>query len=120
VILHEKANRGLTLMEGFEHHAASASFAVVLLTADDEGRKVGEDELRPRGLQNVVLELGFFLGCLGRGRVVVLLDPGVETPSDIAGLVYVTLDEGGVWKQKLSRNSRLQASLSMSRASRRP
>jgi predicted nucleotide-binding protein len=59
VILHEKANRGLTLMEGFEHHAASASFAVVLLTADDEGRKVGEDELRPRGLQNVVLELGF-------------------------------------------------------------
>jgi hypothetical protein len=91
VILHEQANQGRTLLEKFEHHAHATSFAVVLLTADDEGRRVGEDELRPRGRQNVVLELGFFLSRLGRDHVVVLLDPGVETPSDIAGLVYVTL-----------------------------
>jgi predicted nucleotide-binding protein len=103
VILHEQANQGRTLLEKFEHHAHATSFAVVLLTADDEGRRVGDDELRPRGRQNVVLELGFFLSRLGRDHVVVVLDPGVETPSDIAGLVYVTLDEGGVWKQKLSR-----------------
>lgn len=103
VILHEQANQGRTLLEKFEHHAGSASFAVVLLTADDEGRRVGEDGLRPRGRQNVVLELGFFFGRLGRGRVVVLVDPGVEKPSDIDGLVYVRLDEVGTWKQGLAR-----------------
>jgi predicted nucleotide-binding protein len=103
VILHEQANRGRTLLEKFEHHAEAASFAVVLLTADDEGRKAGEAELRPRGRQNVVLELGFFFGRLRRGRVVVLVDPGVERPSDIDGLVYVRLDDAGVWKQELAR-----------------
>lgn len=104
VILHEEPNQGRTILEKFEHHAAAASFAIVLLTADDEGRRVGTDEeLRPRGRQNVVLELGFFFGRLGRGRVVVLVDPSVERPSDIDGLVYVALDDRGAWKQQLAR-----------------
>ena len=61
-ILHEQPSRGRTILEKFEHHATAASFAVVVLTADDQGRKIGEDSLRPRGRQNVVLELGFFFG----------------------------------------------------------
>ncbi|WP_211337166.1 MULTISPECIES: TIR domain-containing protein [Lentzea] len=35
-----------------------------------------------RGRQNVVLELGFFLGKLGRSRVVILYEDDVGLPSD--------------------------------------
>lgn len=104
VILHEQPNEGRTLIEKFEAHATAASFAVVVLTGDDEGRKRGGDDVRPRGRQNVVLELGFFIGRLTRKRVVVLTEPDVERPSDIDGLVYVELDEGGKWKQELARD----------------
>ncbi|HEX6075992.1 MAG TPA: nucleotide-binding protein [Micromonosporaceae bacterium] len=103
VILHEQANQGRTLLEKFEAHAASAAFAVVLLTGDDEGRKAGTTELQPRGRQNVIFELGFFFGQLGRSRVMVLVDRGVEHPSDIVGLVYEVLDAGGAWKRALAR-----------------
>jgi len=75
------------------------------LTAD-EGRLRGEPELRPRGRQNVVLELGLFLGVLGCGRVAVLAGPDVERPSDLAGLVYVPLDPGAGWKALLLRELR--------------
>ncbi len=103
VILHEKPNRGRTLIEKFEQHAAEAAFAVVVLTADDEGRKEGTELLRPRGRQNVIFELGFFFALLGRERVVVLLEPDIEQPSDVHGLVYEALDPAGAWKQALVR-----------------
>jgi len=103
VILHEQANRGRTVLEKFEQHAAQASFAVVVLTGDDEGGAKGADGLRARGRQNVIFEMGFFFALLGRDRVVVLLEPDVEQPSDVHGLVYERLDSGGSWKQGLAR-----------------
>lgn len=103
IVLREQANSGRTIVEKFEDHAAAASYAVVLLTADDEGGAVTTSERRPRGRQNVIFELGFFFGLLGRGRVAVLIDPGVEEPSDINGLVYIALDSEGAWKQGLAR-----------------
>jgi len=105
-VLHEQASRR-TVLEKFEEHAQLASFAVVLLTADDVGGAVGQ-ETKPRGRQNVIFELGFFFGKLGREHVCVLLGEGVEQPSDIAGLVYVAADASGSWKYSLSRE--LQAS----------
>jgi predicted nucleotide-binding protein len=101
-VLHEQANRGRTVLEKFEAHAGVASYAVVLLTADDVGAAAGR-ESRPRGRQNVIFELGFFFGKLGRERVCVLLAEGVEQPSDIAGLVYIPLDVAGAWKYQLAR-----------------
>ena len=56
---------------------------------------------RPR--QNVVLELGFFVGALGRNRVAIVYEEGVERPSDIAGVVYIPLDESGAWRSKLAK-----------------
>lgn len=103
VVLHEQPNAGRTILEKFEDHAAAAAYAVVLLTPDDEGGARASSERRPRARQNVVFELGFFFGKLGRGRVAVLLDPLVEKPSDMDGLVYVPLDGGGGWKQLLAR-----------------
>ena len=103
VVLHEQANSGRTILEKFEHHATSAVYAVVLLTGDDEGRVLGDPEYRKRGRQNVILELGFFFGKLGRKRVSVRLSTEVERPSDIEGLVYIVIDAAGGWKQQLAR-----------------
>jgi len=102
IVLHEQANAGRTILEKFEAHAASAAYAVVLLTGDDAGGPKG-GAAAPRGRQNVIFELGFFFGKLGRERVAVLLDPQVEQPSDIAGLVYIPADPHGAWKQQLAR-----------------
>ena len=101
VILHEQANKGRTIMEKFENHA-DVGFAVVLLTPDDMGGLRDEQpELNPRARQNVILELGFFLGKLGRQRVCPLVKGDLETPSDYEGVVYTKLDDAGGWKMKL-------------------
>ena len=74
------------------------------MTGDDEGRLQADGEiLQPRGRQNVVMELGYFLAKLGRRRVVVLVDAKVERPSDIQGLMYKTLDAAGAWKYQLAK-----------------
>jgi predicted nucleotide-binding protein len=103
IVLHEQANAGRTILEKFEDHAAHVSFAVVLLTGDDEGGVRTSDSRHLRGRQNVIFELGFFFGKLGRRRVAVLLEGSVEKPSDIDGLVYIDLDRAGAWKQALAR-----------------
>jgi predicted nucleotide-binding protein len=100
VVLHEQANAGRTILEKFEQHAAGAAYAVVLLTADDEGGLAG-GTTNARARQNVIFELGFFFAELGRKRVAVLVSEGVEKPSDIDGLVYIDLDAGGAWKHTL-------------------
>ncbi|WP_448623567.1 TIR domain-containing protein [Geodermatophilus sp. URMC 64] len=102
IVLHEQANQGRTILEKFEDHAVTASYAVVLLTGDDEGGLAGSPT-RSRGRQNVVFELGFFFGKLGRQRVSVLIAEDVEQPSDINGLVYIGLDAAGGWKHTLCR-----------------
>ncbi|MDO8629336.1 MAG: nucleotide-binding protein [Phycisphaerales bacterium] len=98
VILHEKADAGHTIIEKLEDHA-SPGFAVVLCTKDDVGgRSEAAPRLRPRPRQNVVLELGFFLGRLGRERVCAIVDPDVELPSDQDGVLFAPRGE---WQQKL-------------------
>lgn len=104
IILHEQANNGKTLIEKFEQYAASAGYAVVIATADDTGGPVGASDLKPRARQNVVFELGFFFGALGRDKVALLYEEGVEKPSDVDGLVYLPLDQAGAWKMSLARD----------------
>ena len=102
VILHEQPNQGRTIIEKFERNA-QVKFAVALLTPDDVGAlKDDEKNLKPRARQNVVFELGYFLGRLGRERVCALTKGNVEIPSDYDGVVYISLDDGG-WKIDLIR-----------------
>jgi predicted nucleotide-binding protein len=103
VILHEQTNRGAVLIEKLEASAATTGFAVVLLTADDLGRVKTATDDKPRGRQNVVFEMGFFIGALGRQNVAVLMEKGVEEPGDVTGLVYTPLDDAGAWKLTLAR-----------------
>ncbi|WP_027853092.1 TIR domain-containing protein [Marinobacterium litorale] len=101
IILHEQANQGRTVIEKVEKHG-DVGFAVVLLTPDDEGRVKGGDwQTRPR--QNVLLELGYFIGRLKRERVCALKRGDLEIPSDFAGVVWEVMDVAGAWKQALAR-----------------
>lgn len=102
-ILHEKPNEGKTIIEKFEHHA-DVGFAIVLLTADDRGGSKSQslEAQRLRARQNVIFELGYFIGRLGRAKVCALYESGVELPTDISGVVYVALDAGGAWRFALA------------------
>ena len=101
IILHEQPNQGRTIIEKFEDYT-DVVFAVVLLTPDDLGTpKDRRDDLEFRARQNVVFELGFFIGKLGRSKVCTLVKGTVETPSDYDGVVYTELDDAGGWKTKL-------------------
>lgn len=106
VILHEQATRGMTIIEKLEQHA-DACFAVVILTADDLGASRKEPDKRlPRARQNVIFELGLFIGRLGRGQVFALKKDDVELPSDYVGVGYIPMDEAGMWKDELEKEMR--------------
>lgn len=106
IILHERPNEGETIIEKLETHGNTA-FAVILLTPDDVGSVATQaDKLKPRARQNVVLELGYFLGRLGRRKVAALVSDGVELPSDYSGVVYINLDDQGAWQFHLAKELR--------------
>jgi predicted nucleotide-binding protein len=104
VILHERPNKGRTIITKFREEAAGIGFAVVLMTPDDVGGVPGPaaDHLRPRARQNVVFELGFFIGALGPEHVAALVKGNIERPSDFDGVVYISLDDGS-WRADLAR-----------------
>lgn len=97
IIMREKPNSGKTIIEKFEEYAKDVNFAVILLTADDKIE--GEDTFRAR--QNVIFEMGYFMGALGRPNVMCMLQENVEKPGDIDGVVYTMIDKAGVWKYSL-------------------
>ncbi|PWK16121.1 TIR domain-containing protein [Xanthomarina spongicola] len=106
IILHEQPNRGRTIIEKFTDYS-NVDFAIVLLSADDlafsKKDKVENASFRAR--QNVILELGFFLGKLGRERVVVLFEQvdNFEIPSDYQGVIFIPYDSNGNWKLPIAK-----------------
>jgi hypothetical protein len=88
VILGEQVGRqGLTIIEALEQLSTGSEFAIILLTGDDT---TTDGERRAR--QNVIHEIGFFQGRLGRTRVVLIIQRGVEIPSNLAGLFYLSYE----------------------------
>jgi predicted nucleotide-binding protein len=101
IILHEQPDQGNTIIEKFEAHSEDVGCAVILLTADDIAASKKEPEKKDeRARQNVILELGFFVGKLGRKHTFALVEKGVALPSDIHGLVYIPLDNED-WRMRL-------------------
>ena len=104
VILEEQPSGGQTVIEKFEGKS-DVNLAVVLLTPDDEGRLANStDKLEPRpgARQNVIFELGFFVGKLGRSKVFVLHKGEVELMSDYQGVIYIDMDDEKGWQLRLA------------------
>ncbi len=103
IILGEQANQGRTIIEKFEAHS-SVGFAIALLSADDLGG-VDAETLKPRARQNVLLELGYFVGKLNRSRVCALVNSReLELPSDTHGIVWIYWDQP--WQLLLAKELR--------------
>lgn len=107
IVLKTMPSAGRTVIEKIEKYS-NVQFAVCLLTPDDEGRAiVANSDLQPRARQNVVLELGYFLGRLGRDRVHALHRGGLELPSDYHGVVYTATDvPNSDWRIELCKEMR--------------
>jgi CheY-like chemotaxis protein len=107
IILHEQPSLGRTIIEKLEDEALNVEIVFVLLTPDDivVNQSATNAEKR-RARQNVILELGFFLGKLGRknGRVLLLHKGETELPSDIQGLIYIDITNGVVAAGEQIRN----------------
>ncbi len=111
IVLSDQTNGGTTaLIDKFERESKNVSAAIILFTGDDKGAsckdlnsmKSTEDKikkLRYRARQNVVFEAGYFMGKLGKGRVIIFTDKkNIEFPGDIANTVYITKDN---WKNEI-------------------
>lgn len=98
IVLREKPNSGRTIIEKFEEEANDTDLVFVLLTPDDVGYKAGTDDEKRRSRQNVIFEMGYFLGKLGRRennkRIILLYIGENELPSDISGIGYIDISNG--------------------------
>lgn len=99
IILSEQANQGKTIIEKFEEHS-DVGAAIALFTNDDLGKAKTSEKDLPRARQNVVFEAGYFMGKLGRDRVVIVAEKGIELPSDLQGVVYTDKAD---WKLDVCR-----------------
>lgn len=102
IILHEQPNESRTIIQKIQDYS-QVGCAVVLLSPDDRGKKADEHRFSLRARQNVIFELGYFIGRLGLNRVLILYKK-VETfefPTDISGILYTPYDEAGAWKMRV-------------------
>lgn len=107
IILNEQVDRGSMILGKLEKYSENVSFAVVLLSPDDKGYKKDHEPQSAsyRARQNVILELGYFIGKLGGENVFSLLrqEENFDFPSDIFGRLWTSYDSAGSWKLKLAK-----------------
>jgi predicted nucleotide-binding protein len=107
-ILNDQASRGTTFNERFQSNITGIDFVIALLTPDDRVRSRSDPQItKSQSGQNVIYQLGFFHGKLGRNRVCALVASDaqieMELPSHFLGVVYIPLDASGAWKLQLVR-----------------
>jgi predicted nucleotide-binding protein len=85
VLMEEPEIGSETVIEKFERYAETCGYAIALFTPDDEVTSDGETYLQAR--PNVVYELGWFCGRLGRPGVMLLLQAGTSLFSDFGGII---------------------------------
>jgi len=105
IILHLQASGGRTIIEKIDHYS-NVGFGVVLYTECDIGAKRNTLGYKWRARQNVVFEHGYLMAKLSRSRVAALVKGDVETPNDISGVVYITMDPAGNWRDELDTELR--------------
>ena len=105
IILHEQASDSQTIIEKIESYS-DVGFGIIIYTPCDVGAK-NEDspKLKNRARQNVVFEHGFLIGKLGRQNICSLVKGDVETPNDISGIVYISMDSSN-WQIEFAKEMR--------------
>lgn len=88
IILSEQTNKGKTIIEKFEEYA-DVPCAICLFTKDDIAIDKGDQKELFRARQNVVFETGYFMGKIGREKVIILSDSKIDMPSDLSGVLYI-------------------------------
>jgi hypothetical protein len=105
VVLWNQGVYGLSegTLETLVDKANEFDFAVLVITPDDMTRSRGKKQQAPR--DNVLLELGLFIGVLGRKRTMVVYDRSadIKLPSDLAGVTLASY--------QMYQSGNLQASL---------
>ena len=96
IVLREQASRGKTLIEKIEDEAPNIDLVIVLLTPDDRVIAAHGTEAHCQARQNVIFELGYFMGLIGRahGRLILLHKDNVQIPSDIQGILTIDISKG--------------------------
>ena len=79
-----------TYIESLEKQSGEIDFALIVMTPDDitTSRKLK----KPAPRDNVVFELGLFMGTLGRGRCFIIHEdlPKLKLPTDLLGIMAAT------------------------------
>ncbi len=106
IILHEQASAGGTIIEKIEAYS-DVGFGLILYTpCDIGGKQINDPILKSRARQNVVFEHGYLIGKIGRKNVCALVKGDIETPNDISGVVYITMDSEDAWHLKVAKELR--------------
>ena len=92
-----------TIFDALDSCARSIECAIVLLSGDDIVFNDRHEFQSYRARQNVIFEMGFFAGVLGRDKVIVIYEPNdkFEFPSDILGIYYTAYCDDSKWKTEL-------------------
>lgn len=99
IILSEQENSGQTIIEKFEN-SSDVGCAIALFTADDKVKGKNQSKYQYRARQNVVFETGYFMGKIGRERLIIIADRGIEIPSDLQGVLWT---DSTNWKFDLAK-----------------
>ena len=80
----------LTTIEALAAAADGSDFAVLVLGADDFVTSRGTTKLAPR--DNVILEIGWFMGAIGRERAYVMkpMKADLKLPTDLLGVIMLS------------------------------
>ena len=101
---HPEMELGLELLDSFPKEV---TLAILVLANDPQVEEFESNKVPGRMDQNIVYELGYFRGKLGRKHVCVLYQDNflaeVKSLSALTGVVFIPLDIAGAWMTQLSK-----------------
>ena len=73
-------------LESLLKEKEKCDFAVLIATPDDTGKYRGKKVKIPR--DNIIFELGLFIGCIGKERTIIISDRDkeIKLPTDVLGI----------------------------------
>jgi predicted nucleotide-binding protein len=85
-----------TTIEDLWSLTRDADFAIIVLSPDDVSISRGNKKQSPR--DNVIFELGLFIGALGRERAFIVApgDIDIKIPTDLLGVTFLPYKTSGV------------------------